>query len=102
VEDKPGFLDRAGAAFGFPSWFGRNWDAFADSLSDVRSDTGTLVLWDGWPSFARADQQSFAAALGILRERTESPLGGNVVVLMREEEHEHEEHSTPDEVVEGE
>lgn len=86
VEDKAGFLDRAAAAFGFPGWFGRNWDALADSLSDVRSDTGTVVLWDGWASFARADEQTFGVALGIVRERAESRLGGGFIVLMREDE----------------
>jgi Barstar (barnase inhibitor) len=85
VEDKAGFLDRAAAAFGFPGWFGRNWDALADSLGDVRSEHGTLVLWDGWSTFARADGRQFAIALDILRERAESPQGGAFVVLMRAE-----------------
>ncbi len=100
VEDKPGFLDRAAAAFAFPNWFGRNWDALADSLGDVRSDTGTLVLWDGWTTFARTNEQPFGVALDIVRERAESPLGGPFVVLMREDEPEPEleDHSAADEV----
>lgn len=86
VADKSGFLDRAAAAFGFAGWFGRNWDAFADSLSDVRSETGTVVLWDGWSSFARADEQAFGVALEIIRERAEIQLDDPFVVLMRDME----------------
>jgi RNAse (barnase) inhibitor barstar len=85
VEDKAGFLDRAAAAFGFPDWFGRNWDALADSLGDVRAEHGTLALWDGWSTFARADGRQFAIALDTLRERAESPRGGAFVVLVRAE-----------------
>ena len=59
---------------------------FADSLGDVRSDTGTLVSWDGWTTFARTNEQPFGVALEIVRERAESPLGGPFVVLMRKEE----------------
>jgi RNAse (barnase) inhibitor barstar len=84
--DKSGFLDRASAAFGFPGYFGRNWDAFADSLSDVRSDPGTLVLWEGWSAFAGTDEQQFAVALDIMRERAESRVGGSFAVLMRADE----------------
>lgn len=84
AEDKPAFLDRAAGAFGFPGWFGRNWDAFADSLGDVRSHSGTVVLWEGWEPFAHANEQQFAVALEILRERAESTLGGSFTVLMHE------------------
>jgi RNAse (barnase) inhibitor barstar len=82
VEDKQGFLDRAATAFGFPDWFGRNWDALADSLADVRSATGVVVLWDGWQAFADRDQRSFAVAVDILRQRAQSELDGAFVVLV--------------------
>jgi RNAse (barnase) inhibitor barstar len=90
VEDKSGFLDRAAAAFDLPGYFGRNWDAFADSLSDVRSDPGTVVLWEGWRPFAETDEQQYAVALDILRERAESRVGGSFAVLLREDEPEPE------------
>ena len=83
VEDKSGFLERAADAFGFPGWFGRNWDAFVDSLGDVRSERGTLVVWDGWSRFAQTDEPQFATALDILSERAESAHGGRFVVLLR-------------------
>lgn len=85
VHDKAGFLDEAAGAFGFPGWFGRNWDAFADSLGDVHAERGTLVLWDGSGDFAAANEEQLAVALEILRDRCESTLGGAFGVLVREE-----------------
>lgn len=34
VADKAGLMDRCARALALPDWFGRNWDALADSLSD--------------------------------------------------------------------
>jgi hypothetical protein len=34
VTDKAGLMDRSARALQLPDWFGRNWDALADSLSD--------------------------------------------------------------------
>ncbi len=34
VTDKAGLTDRCARALALPDWFGRNWDALADSLSD--------------------------------------------------------------------
>ncbi|GAB3499565.1 barstar family protein [Flexivirga lutea] len=46
-QDKAHFLQVCRQAFQLPDWFGGNWDALADSLSDVRDRPGTLVLWRG-------------------------------------------------------
>lgn len=83
VQDKEGFIDTAAGAFELPDWFGRNWDALADSLSDVRADPGTVVLWDGWSPFARAQAKPFAVAVDILEQRARSRRGGAFVVLLR-------------------
>jgi RNAse (barnase) inhibitor barstar len=83
VLDKTGFLDRAAEAFGFPDYFGRNWDAFADSLGDIDDNPGTVVVWDGWREFASRDEASFDVALEVLRERAVSSDDGRLVVLMR-------------------
>lgn len=45
--DKAHFLDVCRKAFDLPGWFGNNWDALADSLTDVDNVPGTLVLWHG-------------------------------------------------------
>ncbi len=83
VEDKSGFLAEAQAAFGFPDWFGRNLDALADALTDVRHEHGTLTLWEGWSPFARTHPQQFAAVLDVLAQRCGRGRGGAFVVLLR-------------------
>lgn len=85
ADAKAEFLDRAARSFDFPAYFGRNWDAFADCLGDIRAERGTLVLWDGWTPFAEQEPHEFEVAREILRERAESGLGGPFVVLVRED-----------------
>lgn len=83
VGDKAGFLETASAAFRFPAYFGWNWDALADCLADVGGEPGAIVVWEGWSPFAEADEESFATALQIVRERTQEESEGAFVVLMR-------------------
>ncbi|MBO1767506.1 barstar family protein [Allobranchiibius sp. GilTou38] len=45
--DRAAFLRECARAFDLPDWFGHNWDALADSLSDVQQLPGTLVVWAG-------------------------------------------------------
>jgi hypothetical protein len=49
------------AALGFPSWFGANWDALEDSLSDLswRPRDGYVLIFRGYPA---------GDALGILTD----------------------------------
>jgi RNAse (barnase) inhibitor barstar len=35
VESKEELLDTIGEGFGFPDWFGRNWDALEECLRDL-------------------------------------------------------------------
>lgn len=86
-QDKAGFLDAVAEALDFPDWFGRNFDALADCLSDVSGPegAGTVLLWDGWGAFAREDPQAFDVALDVLRERTQDPQRPAFAVLMRGE-----------------
>jgi hypothetical protein len=69
IEDKGAFLEAAAEAFGFADDLGLSWDALLDALRDVRSEHGTVVVWDGWSPFARAAQPSFSVALDVLRQR---------------------------------
>lgn len=66
--DKAGFLAACRATFGFPGWFGMNWDALDDALSDVVIPAhGILVTWWGWGGMARMYPADFAVATDILR-----------------------------------
>ena len=87
VEAKSEFLDRIAQVFAFPDHYGRNFDALADCLHDVvAGDTeGTVLLWDAWGPFARAEERAFSVALSVLGSRVNADRGGRFVVLLRGE-----------------
>ncbi|MGC4944131.1 barstar family protein [Kribbella sp. DT2] len=82
--DKAGFLDVCATAFDLPRWFGRNWDALADSLSDRSTGEPELVLWDGWRELLDHDQDTVDVALQIFSEDTSE--SGQLRVFLREAE----------------
>jgi hypothetical protein len=70
VADKAAFMERIVRALDLPDWFGRNWDALADSLTDRTVwpadavDGGLLLVVRGWQGYAKARP----AEWGIARE----------------------------------
>ena len=59
---KKGFLKKAARGLGFPTYFGMNWDAFSDCLTDLawRPASGYVILLNNLQSFAAkapADEQ---------------------------------------------
>lgn len=87
VESREEFLDRIGEAFSFTDDYARNFDALADCLHDVVAGdhAGTILLWDGWGPFARADEHAFSVALSVLGTRVNAERGGPFAVLLRGE-----------------
>ncbi|QZY27982.1 barstar family protein [Nocardioides coralli] len=85
AQTKSEFLARVGEALEFPDWYGQNFDALADCLSDVDGGDGTVLLWDGWGAFARSEPQAFSVALSVLGTRVNAERGGPFSVLMRGE-----------------
>lgn len=85
IDDKAGFLQVCVDTFGLPGWFGRNLDALADALSDVRPGdrAGVVVLWDGWGPLARADRRVFDIVVDVFAGRVEFDRGGAFAVLLR-------------------
>ncbi|MGW1028305.1 barstar family protein [Streptomyces sp. NPDC002577] len=81
VEDKVEFMERCARALELPAWFGRNWDALADSLTDATvwpsaAERGLLVVVTGWQTYAAAQpgewavaQEVFTEAVDRMRER---------------------------------
>jgi hypothetical protein len=71
------FLSVVGEAFDFPETYGRNFDALADLLRDLPAarsagrpqPRGTVVLWEAWSGFARADERWFDVAVEVFAER---------------------------------
>ncbi len=85
AESKAEFLESIGAALDLPNHYGRNFDALADCLHDVVAgeSAGTVLLWDGWGPFARAEERAFSVALSVLGARVNADRGGPFAVLLR-------------------
>ena len=83
LRDKRTLLDRCAVEFSLPSYFGHNWDALQDCLSDlswVPSASGYLVVYDHWQDLADADPslhgtltEVFASAVAYWR-KTSTPM----------------------------
>ncbi len=82
VHDKAGFLDVCATAFDFPRWFGRNWDALADSLSDRSTGEPEVVLWTGVEHLLEHDHDTVDVALQIFAE--DSSNSGQLRFLVHE------------------
>ncbi|MFD4633118.1 barstar family protein [Streptomyces sp. NPDC058284] len=73
VTDKAAFMERCARGLGLPDWFGRNWDALADCLTDLSwapRANGRLLVVSGWQEYARGApgewriaQEVFSAAV---------------------------------------
>lgn len=75
ITGKEAFLRRCAEVFSFPEWFGENWDALEDSLTDLAwlpAQAGYLVVYAAWDDLAEADPGSFRTALDIFAEAVES------------------------------
>jgi RNAse (barnase) inhibitor barstar len=67
AHDKAAFLDACATSLDFPSYFGHNWDALADSLGDFAADRApVLVVWTG---FSDLDADVRTTAVEIMTER---------------------------------
>jgi len=66
--DKGGFLRKVADALEFPDYFGMNWDALNDCLTDFswKSAEGYVLYFAGFQSFAEAAGAEAAVAVRIL------------------------------------
>ena len=65
---KAGLLVAAATAMEFPAWFGHNWDALADCLTEVATEApGGLLVWPDAGALAAAAPDEWAVALDVLR-----------------------------------
>jgi RNAse (barnase) inhibitor barstar len=87
IVDKVTFLRTAAAALAFPAYFGRNWDAFEESLTDLAwaPAQGYVILYDDVAPFATQAGADWRMALEILREATTTwhERGVPLLVLLR-------------------
>ena len=78
VTDKAGLMDRCVRDLRLPDWFGRNWDALADVLSDPglwsgdgSEDAGeeeTVVVVRNWDRYAGARPDEWATAREVFSQ----------------------------------
>jgi len=73
VLTKGRFLAVAARAFDFPSWFGTNWDAFEDCMTDLQwvPASAYAVLLENIEEFAHRAPRDFGTALRILEAAAE-------------------------------
>jgi RNAse (barnase) inhibitor barstar len=73
VHDKQHLLDAVAAAFRFPEWFGGNWDALEDCLTDLSWDKapGYVALFEHASEFAKRAPHEFATAVEIFESVAE-------------------------------
>lgn len=78
---KAELLAAVGEALSFPEWYGRNWDALADCLSDLSwlAGRGEVLIWHDYGVLAVGDPDAWRVAYEVLAwARPSVPL---VVVL---------------------
>lgn len=72
VGDRQGFMDRCTADLHLPDWFGRNWDALADCLTDLSwwpaAPGGRWLHVRGWREYAAALPREWRIVKDILRD----------------------------------
>ncbi len=73
IGDKNQFLKQAALLLRFPDYFGDNWDAFADCLTDMswHEADGFVILYDHFGPFSEHSPREFETALDIFKESTE-------------------------------
>jgi barstar (barnase inhibitor) len=70
LRDKRHFLAAVARAMGLPRWFGMNWDALADALTDFDWQPGTVhvLFCSNLDAFAQRSPIDFATALAVLED----------------------------------
>jgi RNAse (barnase) inhibitor barstar len=69
IADKAALMKRFQDALGFPDWFGHNWDALEDSLTDMswHDVVGYVLLIDGGADLRRSAKPLFDTLVDVLR-----------------------------------
>lgn len=73
-DDKDAVLAAMAAALTFPDWFGHNWDALADCLTDLSwaEAPGYVLVFSGTGNFAGAAPDDFDTLIEILSQASAS------------------------------
>lgn len=73
-DDKEAVLAAIGTALGFPDWFGQNWDALTDCLTDLSwsQAPGYVLVFSGTGNFAAVAPDDFDTLIEILSQASAS------------------------------
>jgi RNAse (barnase) inhibitor barstar len=73
-DDKEAVLATLGTALEFPDWFGQNWDALADCLTDLSwcQAPGYVLVFSGSSNFAAVAPDDFDTLIEILSQASAS------------------------------
>lgn len=73
ITDKASFLGQIAAVMAFPSYFGHNWDALYDCLTDPPNSpvAGTLLVVDRGEAFAAREPDEWATAIRVFQAAAE-------------------------------
>jgi hypothetical protein len=88
VADKAAFMERVVRALDLPDWFGRNWDALADSLADdtvwpaPAVERGLLLVVRGWQPYATARPEEWETAREVFAEAADRMPGLSVALAL--------------------
>jgi RNAse (barnase) inhibitor barstar len=84
---REGFFTAIASALSFPAYFGRNWDAVYDCLTDLTWLPGTNVVLAvaGADRFAHQEPVQWQIAVKVLRDAVDfwRPLGRHLYVFLR-------------------
>ncbi|MGW3497256.1 barstar family protein [Streptomyces sp. NPDC001020] len=86
--DKAAFMERIVHALELPDWFGRNWDALADSLADPTvwpagaAEKGLLLVVRGWQPYAKARPGEWEIAQEVFSEAVDRTPGLSVLLAL--------------------
>ena len=69
LASKAGFLGRAARALNFPDWFGKNWDALNDCLTDLSwlDGRGLVIIFENSKDPAGRKPQVFHSAVELFQ-----------------------------------
>ncbi|MGA6222726.1 barstar family protein [Streptomyces umbrinus] len=88
VADKAGLMERCVRALELPDWFGRNWDALADSLGDSSVwpgpavEKGLLVVVTGWQAYAKARPEEWEIARDVFAQAADGTPALTVALVL--------------------
>lgn len=73
ISDKPTFLDKIARAMKFPDYFGKNWDALNDCLTDMEwaRGSGYILLYQAPDRFIKTSPEQWKIAVDIFNTAIE-------------------------------